>query len=96
MPDTGVFYLFEIQSDFSAAVHPDTVHMHCVYAKCLYCSHLFRASEGPSLIRLPRGGAVLECPKYAVRQAIAGRRFAEFMERFPTGSSAPRPKELGG
>lgn len=96
MPDTGVFYLYEIQSDYDVAAHPDTVHVDCVYAKCLYCSHLFRAYEEPSLIRLPRGGAVLECPKCAVRQAIAGRRFADFMERFPSGISTPRPSELGG
>jgi len=96
MPDTGVFYLLEIRSDCLVAAHPDSVRVEYVYAKCLFCSHVFRASGEPSLIRLPRGGAVLQCPDCGVRQAIAGRRIAEFMDRFPTGSSSPPPKELGG
>lgn len=88
MPDTGLFFLFEVcgspPSATATAAAYTTIDL--VRAQCISCLGTFKASEPPDLQNLPGGGAVIVCPECGARQAIAGARFAEFVERFPAGN----------
>lgn len=88
MPNTGKFHLYEVGPAESApdnAVYPP---VGLVRAECLSCFSVFTVSEEPGLTNIPGGGAAVVCSRCGCRQAISGARFAEFMERFPTGSDA--------
>lgn len=84
MPDTGLFFLFEVCG--SPANEPAFTTIDLVRAQCITCLGTFKASEPPHLRNLPGGGAVIVCPECGARQAIAGARFAEFVKRFPSGN----------
>ncbi len=86
MPDTGLFFLFEVCGSPTPANDSGYTTIDLVRAQCITCLGTFKASEPPDLHNLPGGGAVIRCPECGARQAIAGARFAEFVERFPAGN----------
>lgn len=88
MPNTGLFYLYEVVSETERATAANSAQLKVVRAECLTCRCVFTASGPPSLVNLPGGGAILQCPGCPVHQAIAAARFADFMERFPAGSTS--------
>lgn len=88
MPNTGKFHLYEVAPADSVPDNTTYPPVGVVRAECLSCFNLFTVSEEPGLTNIPGGGAAVVCSKCGSRQAISGARFAEFMERFPTGSDA--------
>lgn len=90
MPNTGLFYLFEVEGNPSQATQATCGSIGRVVAQCLACQNIMRASKPPELLNIVGGGAVLQCPACPNRQAISGARFAEFMQRFPTGNLTGR------
>lgn len=88
MPNTGKFHLYEVSPAESVPDHITYPPVGVVRAECLSCFNLFTVCGEPGLTNIPGGGAAIVCSKCGSRQAISGARFAEFMERFPTGSDA--------
>lgn len=88
MPNTGKFYLYEVGSKDPPDEHSSYPTIGVVRAECLSCHDVFSARDQPALTNIPGGGAALTCGKCGTRQAISAARFADFMERFPTGSDA--------
>lgn len=86
MPNTGLFYLYEVVGNPSQATQTSCSAIESVRAECLACHHVFWATEAPALINISGGGAALICPKGDSRQAISGARFADFVARFPVGN----------
>lgn len=86
MPDTGMFYLYEV------AFHPDTgpqsapQSIEFIRAECNGCRRMFQARSAPLLENVAGGGAVLSCPSCGERQAISIARFVDFVARFPHGN----------
>ena len=65
-----------------------------VQAECLFCHRVTQADARPSLVNIPGGGAVLECPACGSRQATSTARFVEFSRRSvggPASPDAPQP-----
>jgi len=88
MPNTGKFYLYEVAPKDALDEQSRYPAIGVVRTECLSCHDVFSASDEPGLTNIPGGGAALTCKKCGSRQAISGARFADFMERFPTGSDA--------
>lgn len=86
MPDTGLFYLFEVCCSPTKLPGNAFPEVEFVRAQCHPCRNIFKATELPSLKAIDGGGAAITCPKCGARQAISGARFAEYMERFPSGN----------
>lgn len=87
MPNTGLFYLYEVvrnPGQKTYAAHPS---IESVRAECLACRHVFVATQPPGLLNIFGGGAALTCPRCPNRQAISDARFADFIVRFPTGNT---------
>ncbi|OEZ02441.1 hypothetical protein BIY45_01165 [Stenotrophomonas sp. BIIR7] len=91
MPNIGSFYLFEVDCNGLTASGPEAVKVHWLYAQCTHCGQNFLGTCPPTLVNIPDGGTVVECPNCASRQAVAGQTFVDFMARFPTGFSGPVP-----
>lgn len=88
MPNTGLFYLFEVACDPGQTAATSCGTIGEVQAQCLSCRHVFKASAPPALLNIYGGGAVLRCPRCAIHQAISGARFNDFANRFPAGNAA--------
>lgn len=86
MPDTGMFYLYEVCCHPTRAAGQSYAEIDFIRAECNACRTIFKATAPPILVALECGGAVLSCPTCEARQAIAGARFAEYMIRFPSGN----------
>lgn len=86
MPDTGVFYLFEVCCSPTKPARDAFPEIEFVRAQCNPCRNIFKATEPPGLDAIDGGGAAITCPKCGARQAISGARFAEYMQRFPSGN----------
>ena len=87
MPNTGLFYLYEVvrtPGQKTAGTHP---FINSVRAECLACRHVFLTAQPPCLLNIFGGGAALTCPRCSNRQAISDARFADFVARFPTGNT---------
>lgn len=82
MPDTGMFYLYEVGCDRSGDGASPGPLVEFVRAECNSCQRIFHASEPPCLQNIAEGGAVLVCPACGQRQAVAIARFEEFVARF--------------
>jgi len=91
MANTGLFYLYEVESSPGEALGENCTGVKEVRAECMICRTAFAASEPPTLVNIPGGGAKLQCPGCGVHQAIAAARFAEFAERFPDGAAGAAP-----
>lgn len=88
MANTGLFYLYDVVSDRGEGIGDNSTGIKDVRAECMACRTAFTASGPPTLVNIPGGGVMLQCPNCSVHQAIAAARFAEFAERFPKGTSA--------
>lgn len=86
MPDTGLFYMFEVCCSPTKTAQHAYPEIEFIRVQCSTCRHIFRATEPPSLEAFDGGGAAITCPQCGKRQAISGARFAEYMERFPSGN----------
>jgi hypothetical protein len=95
MPNTGLFYLFEVEGNPSQASQSTCGSLSRVAAQCLACNNIMRATKPPELLNIAGGGAVLQCPACPNRQAISGARFADFMQRFPTSKLTGRAPGKG-
>lgn len=87
MPDTGMFFLYEVrcQRSIDSAGHHTVVKR--VQAQCNGCRRAFKAESPPTLQNIAQGGAVLTCPACERRQAISIARFEEFVARFASSAS---------
>ncbi len=95
MPNTGLFYLYEVTGTPSDATETSCGSIKAVRAECLACRHVFLAEEPPALLNISGGGAALQCPACPNRQAVSGARFADFVERFPQGNVHRAPTVTG-
>lgn len=86
MPDTGMFYLFEVCCSPEAVDGEAYSEIDFVRAECNSCQSIFKGTRPPRLEPIKGGGAVINCPGCGARQAVAGARFAEYMARFPSGN----------
>ena len=89
MPNTGRFYLFEVNVQPGRPDSGEEPKVLSVQAECLSCHHVTSAAAPPSLVNIPGGGAVLECPACGSRQAISAARFVEFSQRSAGGPASP-------
>lgn len=88
MPDTGLFYLYEVLCAAKPSADDSCGPLQFVRAQCIGCCAILEATSAPSLLNIPGGGAVITCMECGSRQAISGARFAEFVRRFPMGNEA--------
>lgn len=95
MPDTGMFYMFEVCCSPTKLAGDAFPEVEFVRALCNGCRNLFKATEPPSLDPIDGGGAAITCPECGARQAISGARFAEYMARFPSGNCETYRAESG-
>lgn len=89
MPDTGEFYLFEVDCKRPPKAGPNSLKVEWIHARCNRCRRGFMGSSPPDVVNLPTGGALLECPNCASRQVISGQMFADFIAKFPIGVTPP-------
>lgn len=92
MANTGLFYLYDVVNDRCDGIGDNRNVVKEVRAECMACRTAFTTSGPPTLVNIPGGGVMLQCPNCTVHQAIASARFAEFAERFPKGRSAEPSK----
>lgn len=78
MPDTGRFYLLEVES--VTDVDGRILELTRVYCRCLKCHCGITATPAEGLTPIP-GGAVLTCPECRQHQAISMVRFEDFRRR---------------
>lgn len=84
MPDTGRFYLLEVESVIDANGRiSELLRVHC---RCLKCHAAFEATPAGQLT-LIQGGASLVCPDCGQNQAISMVRFEDFLRRRGTTPS---------
>lgn len=93
MPNTGLFYLFEVNVQPSRPGSDEEPMALNVQAECLSCHRVTNATAPPSLVNIPDGGAVLECPACGSRQAISAARFMEFSQRSAGGPASSGPPQ---
>jgi hypothetical protein len=87
MPNTGLFYLYEVVRNPCQSINGTHSCIESVRAECLACRHVFLATQEPALLNIFGGGAALTCPRCSNRQAISDARFADFVVRFPSGNT---------
>jgi len=87
VPNTGLFYLYEVSGKPRRATEVTCESISSVRAECLSCHEMISMSSPPLLVNIAGGGAALQCPSCGVRQAVSGARFADLIQR----SSATPP-----
>lgn len=78
MPDTGRFYLLDVEAVTDSDDH--ILELLRVYCRCLRCHRAFPATPAAGLTLIP-GGAALDCPDCGEHQAISLVRFEDFRRR---------------
>lgn len=89
MPDTGEFYLFEVDCKRPPKAGANSLNVEWIHARCNRCRRSFIGISPPEVVNLPVGGALLECPSCATRQVISVQTLADFVAKFPTGVTPP-------
>lgn len=56
MPNTGLFYLFDVRVAGGQASSDADAKVLSVHAECLSCRHVANATSPPSLVNIPGGG----------------------------------------
>lgn len=85
MPDTGMFYLYEVGCRPFVDSPKQVTSIDFVRASCNRCRRVFYACDPPHIKNIAEGGAVLRCPACGNHQAISIARFEEFVARFSNG-----------
>jgi len=83
MPNTGQFYLMEVDGQADKIGH--LLEVTRVQCRCLPCGWTFVAVPAEGLLALA-GGAVLYCPHCENHQAVSLAKFSEFIDRVGRGS----------
>lgn len=86
MPDTGRFYLLEVEGITDA--NNQILELIRVYCRCLRCHRAFTATQASGLALIP-GGAAIDCPECGEHQAISLVRFEDFRRRHGQRSTRP-------
>ncbi|OUL15588.1 hypothetical protein B0X78_05790 [bacterium AM6] len=72
MPDTGLFYVLNIDRCAISREHPSVI---AISVRCNSCQHVTH-STGPDLQSIP-GGTLLACAQCGGRQAVSNARLVE-------------------